>query len=59
MNVGALGQNNVAARQSSSIYSPRYNAVVVRDNTPSQPWITSDSARHGAGRRCTSRSTRR
>ncbi len=42
-NVTALGQNGVPAAE-LSIYSPRYNAAVGPANTPSQPWITSDSS---------------
>jgi hypothetical protein len=42
-NVGALGQHRVPSNE-LSIYSPRYNAVVSATNTPSQPWITSDSS---------------
>jgi len=38
-NVGALGQNGVAATE-LSIYQPRYDAKVGAANTPSQPWIT-------------------
>ncbi|MGO8997363.1 MAG: hypothetical protein ACLQVI_28945 [Polyangiaceae bacterium] len=40
--VSALGQNSVPATE-LSIYQPRYNATVAATNTPSQPWITSDS----------------
>jgi hypothetical protein len=40
--VGALGQNGVASTE-LAIYQPRYNATVAAANTPSQPWITSDS----------------
>jgi len=42
-NVGALGQNSEPAGE-LSIYQPRYNATVSASNTPSQPWITSDSS---------------
>jgi hypothetical protein len=42
-NVGALGQNGVPSGE-LSIYSPRYNSAVAAANTPSQPWITSDSS---------------
>src|ERR1019366_5088156 len=41
--VGALGQGGVPGTE-LSIYSPRYNATVGATNTPSQPWITSDSS---------------
>ena len=41
--VGALGTDGVPATD-LAIYQPRYNAVVVAADKPSQPWITSDSA---------------
>jgi hypothetical protein len=41
--VGALGQGGVPGTE-LSIFSPRYNATVGATNTPSQPWITSDSS---------------
>jgi len=41
--VGGLGQNMVPATE-LSIFQPRYNATVAAANTPSQPWITSDSS---------------
>jgi hypothetical protein len=41
-NVGALGQNGVAAGE-LSIFDPRYNATVGATNAPSQSWIASDS----------------
>jgi hypothetical protein len=43
METGSLGQSGVPASE-LSIYSPRYNAVVSAADTPSQPWITSDSS---------------
>jgi hypothetical protein len=43
MNRGALGKGGVPAKE-LSIYQPRFNAVVGPANTPSQPWITSDSS---------------
>jgi hypothetical protein len=47
--VGALGQDGVPANE-VSVYQPRFNAVVGASNTPSQPWITADSASGMAGR---------
>jgi hypothetical protein len=47
-NVNALGQNGVAAGE-LSIYSPRFNATVAATNTPSQPWISADSASTNPG----------
>jgi hypothetical protein len=41
--VGALGTDGVPAAD-LAIYQPRYNAVVVAADKPSQSWITSDSA---------------
>jgi hypothetical protein len=41
--VGALGAYQ-APQNELAIYQPRYNAQVGPSNTPSQPWITSDSS---------------
>jgi hypothetical protein len=41
---GALGTNNLPVATELAIYQPRYNASVGATNTPSQPWITADSA---------------
>jgi len=46
--VGALGTDGVPAAD-LAIYQPRYNAVVVPADKPSQPWITSDSATVSGG----------
>jgi hypothetical protein len=46
--VGALGTDGVPAAD-VAIFQPRYNAVVVAADKPSQPWITSDSARVKGG----------
>jgi hypothetical protein len=47
--VGALGQDGVPAGE-VSVYQPRFNAIVGSGNTPSQPWITADSASGMSGR---------
>jgi hypothetical protein len=41
--LGALGKGGVPSTE-LSIYQPRFNAVVGPTDTPSQPWITSDSS---------------
>jgi hypothetical protein len=41
--VGALGTYQAPPNE-LAIYQPRYNAEVGPSNTPSQPWITSDSS---------------
>jgi hypothetical protein len=41
--VNALGTDGVPAGE-LAIYQPRYNAQVSPENTPSQPWITSDAS---------------
>jgi hypothetical protein len=41
--VSALGTDGVPAAD-LAIFQPRYNAVVVAADKPSQPWITSDTA---------------
>ena len=46
--VNALGTDQVPAAD-LAIYQPRYNAVVVPTDKPSQPWIASDPAAAGGG----------
>ena len=48
MGVGALGTDGVPAGE-VAIYQPRYNAVVLPANKPSQAWITNDPALSDGG----------